>query len=497
MPENAPRPAARRAHGALAVVHVLGLVVMIFSATLLVPLAVALLYRDPALPAYDRALLVTFGSGAALWAATRRARRELQIRDGFLLVTLVWAVLPAFAALPLLLYLPQLSFTDAYFEAMSGLTTTGATVLSGLDELPPSIHIWRAFLQWLGGMGIIVLAVAVLPVLGVGGRQLFRAETPGPIKDTQLTPRITETAKGLWGVYCVITGACVLAYWAAGMSPLDAVTHAFTTLSLGGFSTHDASYAYFDSPLIESVTLVFMVIAAINFSTHYVALRRHAFGPYRDDPEAGWLLLLVFATSVLIALYLWAHGVYADFGTALRHAAFNTVSIATTTGYASVDFGEWPLFAPMAMLLLCCFVSSSGSTGGGIKLVRARLLFLQGLREMVKLLHPQAQAPVKLGGRVIPNQIVFAVLAFMSLWGASVTAMTLLLLGTGLDFPTSFTAVIACITNTGPGLGEVGPATTYASLSDLQTWILAAAMLLGRLELFTVLVLFTPAFWRS
>jgi trk system potassium uptake protein TrkH len=492
----APIP-ARTAHSPLAVLHVLGLFIMIFSSTLLLPLAVALLYRDAALHAYYPALGITLASGALVWGAARHARRELQIRDGFLLVTLAWAMLPAFAALPFLFYLPQMSFTHAYFEAMSGLTTTGATVLSNLDRLPPSINLWRGFLEWLGGMGIIVLAVAILPLLGVGGRQLYKAETPGPMKDTKLTPRITETAKGLWIVYSLITAACVLSYWAAGMGPLDAVMHGFTTMSLGGFSTHDASFGHFDSPLIETVATFFMLVAGINFATHFLALRRRAFQPYRDDPEAGWFLIVLLASCTGIAWFLWARGVYPDFLTALRHATFNTVSIATTTGYASVDYNQWPIFAPLVMLLLCCVTSSAGSTGGGIKMLRARILFLQGLREMVKLLHPQAQVPVKLGRLVVPNQIVFAVLAFMSLWGAGVTVMTLLLLATGVDFVTAFSAVIACITNTGPGLNQVGPATTYAALTDVQVWVLAVSMLIGRLELFTVLVLFTPAFWRK
>ncbi len=481
----------------LPVLHVLGLVIMIFSGTLLVPLAVALGYRDAAIHAYDGSLAITLVSGAALWLATRHARRELQIRDGFLLVTLVWSVLPAFAGLPLMFFLPELSFTDAYFESMSGLTTTGATVLSDLDQLPPSINIWRGFLQWLGGMGIIVLAVAILPLLGVGGRQIYKAETPGPMKDAKLTPRITETAKGLWLVYCLITLACILTYWAAGMSLLDAVMHSFSTMSLGGFSTHDASYGFFDSPLIEAVTMVFMLIAGINFATHFLALRKRSFEPYKFDPEARWFLIIVLGSCVALAVFLWLTGVYPDFFTALRFAAFNTVSIATTTGYANTDFNLWPIFAPLVMLLLCCISSSAGSTGGGIKMIRTQLLFLQGLREMVKLLHPQAQVPVKLGGQVVPNQIVVAVLAFMSLWGASVTVMTLLLLASGLDIVTSFSAVIACITNTGPGLNQVGPATTYAVLTDFQIWVLSVAMLIGRLELFTVLVIFTPAFWRK
>ena len=487
----------RSAHSVLPVLRVLGMIVTVFSAAMLLPLAVALVNRDAAVLAYAEAFGITVASGGALWLLTPQAQRELQVRDGFLLVTLVWSVLPAFAALPLMFVLPGLSFTDAYFECISGLTTTGATVLSGLDTLPPSINLWRCLLQWLGGMGVIVLAVAVLPLLGVGGRQIFRAETPGPMKDTKLTPRMTETAKGLWTVYTLITAACVLAYWAAGMPFLDAVMHSFSTMSLGGFSNHDASFGHYDSALIEGVAVVFMLIAGMNFATHFLALRKGSLEPYRLDPEARWFLLLMLGSCFAVAAYLWMRGLYPDFSTALRFASFNVVSMATTTGYANTDFNLWPPFATVYMLLLCCIASSAGSTGGGIKLIRAQLLVLQGLREMVKLIHPQAQVPVKLAGQVVPNQIVFAVLAFMSLWGASVTVMTLLLLASGLDLVTAFTAVIACITNTGPGLNQVGPAATYEVLTDFQTWVCAIAVLIGRLELFTVLVIFTPAFWRK
>jgi trk system potassium uptake protein TrkH len=487
----------RAVQNVLPVLRVFGLILTLFSAAMLLPLIVAALDRDGAAFAYAQGFAVTFGGGLALMLVTRGTQRELQIRDGFLLVTLVWSVLPAFAALPLLTVLPGVSFTDAYFECLAGLATTGATVFSGLDGLPQSVNFWRCLLQWLGGMGVIVLAVGVLPLLGVGGRQIFRAETPGSMKDTKLTPRMTETAKGLWTVYALITAACTLAYWAAGMPFLDAVMHGFSTMSLGGFSNHDASLGHYDSPLIEAVSVAFMLVAAMNFATHFLALRKGTLSPYRSDPEARWLLLLLLVSSLAVAAHLWWRGVYPDFATALRFAAFNVVSVATTTGYANTDYGGWPAFATMYMLFLCCISSSAGSTGGGIKLVRVQLLLLQGLREMVKLIHPHAQLPVKLAGHVVPNQIVFAVLAFMSLWGASVTAMTLLLLASGLDFISSFTAVIACITNTGPGLNEVGPARTYESLTDFQIWVCATAVLVGRLELFTVLVIFTPAFWRK
>jgi trk system potassium uptake protein TrkH len=486
----------RAARGLTPVLRVLGVVLVVFSVIMLVPVAVAFGFQDEARYAYDEAFIITLSSGAVLYLVTRRGRYELEIRDGFLLVTLVWAVLPVFGALPLLFYFNDLGFTDAYFEAISGLTTTGATVLSRLDELPPSINLWRALLEWLGGMGIIVLAVAILPVLRVGGRQIYRAETPGPMKDAKLTPRITETAKGLWLVYAAITIACVASYHLAGMTWLDAVIHAFSTTSTGGFSNHDASFAFYNSPLIEAVAIVFMLVSGINFATHFLVVHKHSFAPYRRDPEAGLFLAAMGGGTLVVAAYLLLMGTYTDPLTALRYAAFNVVSIGTTTGYASADFDLWPIFAPLVMLLLSLTTSSAGSTGGGIKMIRTRLMVQQGFREMVRLLHPQAQVPIKLGQQVVPNQIVFAVLAFMSLYGASLTIMTMLLLATGVDFVTAFTAVLACITNTGPGLNKVGPAMTYAVFTDFQIWVCSVAMLLGRLELFTVLVLFTPAFWR-
>ncbi len=481
----------------LAVIHPLALIVMIFSVTMLAPLGVSWYYGDGAEAIYDEAFAFTFGAGLITWLLTRRHRRELAPRDGFLLVTLVWTVLPAFATIPLLLYLPGLSFTDAYFETVSGITTTGATVLSNLDALPHSINFWRCQLVWLGGMGIIVLAVAILPMLGVGGMQIYKAETPGPMKDTKLTPRIAQTAKGLWLIYFSLTAACLIAYRLAGMSWFDAVCHAFTTMGLGGFSTHDASFGEFNSVAIEIVTIVFMLVAGMNFATHFTAWREKSPRAYRADPEAGMFVLVCLGGSLAIALFLLAKGIYPDFWTALRYATFNTVSIATTTGFANTDYNQWPIFAPMLMLLLCCFASSSGSTGGGIKMVRAELLVRQGLREMTRLLHPQAQVPVKLGGAVVPNQIVYAVLAFMSLYGACIIVMTFLLMASGLDAVTAFSAVIATINNTGPGLNEVGPATTYASLTDFQTWVCTVAMLAGRLELFTLFIVLTPAFWRK
>jgi trk system potassium uptake protein TrkH len=481
----------------LAVLNVLSVVTLVFALAMALPLFVSFALKDGALAAFEEGMAITAVAGLLLRFATRGQRRELQVRDGFLLVALGWSLLPAFAAVPLMLYLPNLSFTDAYFESVSGLTTTGATVLAGLDSLPPSINFWRCQLQWMGGMGIIVLAVAILPLLGVGGSQLFKAETPGPMKDTKLTPRITETAKGLWLIYALLTVACALALKWAGMSWLDAVMHAFTTLSTGGYSSHDASFGYWNSPAIEAVTIVFMLLAGMNFATHFLAIRRLSLGPYGRDGEVAPYLCLLAASVLGVAFFLWDRGVYPDFVTALRYAGFNVVSIATTTGYASTDFNTWPIFAPMLMLILCSLTTCSGSTGAGIKMIRTVLMARQAIREMQHILHPRAYIPVKVGGQPVENNIIFAILAFMLVYGASVIAATMILTATGMDVVTAFSAVIACINNMGPGLNDVGPAGNYAGLTDFQTWLLSFTMLLGRLELLTLLVVLTPAFWRK
>jgi len=479
------------------VVSLLSVVVAMFAITMLVPLGVSLFLSDGAQRAYDEAIVVTASAGGLGWLATRRGQRELRPRDGFLFVALVWTVLPAFATLPLLVQLPGLAFTDAYFETMSALTATGATVLSGLDHLPPSINVWRCLLQWLGGMGIIVLAVAILPLLGVGGRQLLKAETPGPMKEQQLTPRITQTAKGLWLVYVVLTVLCALGYRWAGMSWLDAMMHSFSTVSLGGFSPHDASFGHWNAQAIEWVAIAFMLAAGVNFGTHFVAMRRLTFRPYRFDQEARAFIVLTLASVVMIASYLHVHGVYDDASASLRNAAFNVVSVATTTGYSNADYSVWPLFAPLWMLMLCTFSTCSGSAGGGIKMMRALLMLQQAMRELARIVHPRAMIPIKLGGQVVENQIIFAILAYMLVYGVTLTLITMLLVGTGMDLLSAFSASAACLNNLGPGLGQVGPATTYALLTDFQTWICTLAMLLGRLELLTVFVLVTPTFWRK
>lgn len=479
------------------VIHALGLLLVVFSATFLLPVIASLIYADePLFIDFLLAMALTSGLGALMWLLTRRENKEVSIRQGYLLVTGAWLLMPAFATIPLLMVIPGLSFTDAYFEAMSGLTTTGSTVLVGLDNLPPEINLWRHELQWLGGLGIIVLAVAILPLLGIGGRQLFNAESPGAMKDSSITPRITETARYLWVSYLVITMICIGSLKLAGMDWLDAICHGFSAMGLGGFSTHDASIGYFNSPLIEFILIAFMLIAVVNFNTHFVAFRKRDLSYYRKDPEAFTSLGIIIASCFLIALYLWLEGVYPDYLLALRHASFNLVSIATSSGYASVDYAQWPIFAPLWMMFLTATVASAGSTGGGIKMIRTLILIKQAGREFLRLLHPSVVNPMKIGSNIIPNPIIFSVLGFIFLYFITIVTLTFVLLISGLDFLTSFTAILASINNCGPGLGSVGPASNYQGLTDFQTWVCTIAMLIGRLEIFTALVLFSPHFWR-
>jgi len=480
----------------LAVVALVGRMVVLFALLLLVPLAFALVQQDAGVQPFVSAIVVTLAAGLGLSLITRRFRRELQPRDGFVLVGLTWTLLPAFAAMPLWLAIPGLSATDAYFEAMSGLTATGATVLTGLDTLPLSVNVWRCFMVLIGGLGIIVLAVAVLPLLGVGASQLFKAETAGPMKDQKLTPRMAETARGLWAVYFLVSGACCLAYRAAGMGWADAFMHMCTTMGLGGFSSYDASFGHFQSPLIEAVAIVFMLLAGVSFTLYFAAWRLRTAAVLWHDIELRGFLLVLALSVALVALFLTAHGVY-GFGESLRHAAFNVISVATTTGYASVDYGAWPVFAPLLMILLGCFATCAGSTGGGIKMVRMLLLLKQVQRELVRIVHPNVVNPVVLGSNVVPPRVMQNVIAFMMIYGATLVSLTMLLVFTGMDVLTAFTAVVASVNNIGPGLGEVGPAGNFGGLSDFQTWVCTFGMLLGRLELLGLLVLFTPQFWKD
>ncbi len=474
----------------------MGGLLMVFSATFALPFAWSLAVRDGSHRSFLVASVGCLVVGALSWIATRRYRRELEPRDGCLLVVLGWVTMSLAGAVPLLLEIPGLSFTDAYFEAVAGLTTTGSTILVGLEHLPPSVNLWRHALQWYGGMGIIAMAVAILPLLGVGGLQLFRNEMPGPMKEHRLTPRITQTAKYLWFVYTGLTLACIVALHWAGLDWFEAVCHAFSTMSLGGFSTRDANVAALASPAVEMVLVGFMLVAVLNFFTHFVALRQRSLLAYWRDPEAPAVWGLLLASALALGVYLYWSGQYPSLPVALRHSLFNTVAIGTTTGYASQDYEAWPLFAPLWLLFLACVGSSAGSTGGGIKMIRSLILLKQARRELVRLVHPRAIAPLTLNGQVVDNRVIFAVLGYMLLWGLTQLALALLLIATGEDFLTAVSAAVATVNNVGPALGNYGPTSNYSSLTDFQTWLLAFAMIAGRLELLTFFVLFTPAFWR-
>ncbi len=481
------------------VLRVLGILLMIFSLSMGLPLAVSLWNQDGIWPVYPQAMAATLALGAWLWWRLRLFRQELQPRHGVMLVSLVWLMLPLCATLPLMLaghaIGRPMSFTHAYFEAVSGLTTTGSTVMSHLDTLPVSLNVWRTFLQWMGGMGILILAVAVLPLLGVGGSQLFKAEAAGPLKDTKLTPRMTGTAKGLWGVYALFSTLCAGAYWAGGMAPLDAVMHMFTTVSLGGLSPYDQSFGHFQSPLLEAICIVFMLVASCNFALYFVAIRKGNWQGFWRDPELRATLFTLVGGGLLVAGLLWFKGVYEPLD-ALRHGMFNLVSLASTTGYATVDYLAWPVFAPVFMLLLSGVATSAGSTGCGIKMVRMLILVKQARREMNRLVHPRAVQPVRLGDAVVDNRVIFSVLAFMLVYGATIFGLSMVLLLTDLDPVTAFSAVLASVNCAGPGLGSVGPASNFAVLTDFQIWVCTLAMLLGRLEILSFMALLTPAFWR-
>ena len=475
--------------------RVLGLLLMLFSFTMLPPILVSLLYRESSWSPFADSFALILAAGLLIWAPVRTQRHELRLRDGFLVVALFWIVLGLAGATPLYLSpLPVLSLTDAVFESMSGLTTTGATVLTGLDSLPRAVLYYRQQLQWLGGMGIIVLAVAVLPMLGVGGMQLYRAETPGPVKDTKLTPRITETAKALWYVYLGITVVCACAYWIAGMDLFDAINHSFSTVAIGGFSTHDASFGYFDSTLIDMIGVVFMFIAGINFSLHFLTWRYLTLRNYLLDPEFKAYVVSLFLLAVAVTATLVISSEYDSLPESIAKGLFQAVSIGTTTGFTTADFATWPGAVPVLLILSSFVGGCGGSTAGGMKVIRWLLIYKQGIREVIRLVHPSAQIPVKLGNKAVSNRVVNAVWGFFAVYIVVFGLMLLILLWIGLDQVTAFAAVAASLNNLGPGLGEVSSG--FATIDPLGKWVCVCAMLLGRLEIFTLLVLITPTFWR-
>ncbi len=479
----------------LVVQRILGLLLMMFSVSMVPPVIVDLVYGEQSWKPFVESFGVTLFVGLVLWYPVRDLRKDLRLRDGFLVVASFWAGLGLAGALPLYLAdVPVMSVTDAIFESVSGLTTTGATVLIGLDALPKAILYYRQQMQWLGGMGIIVLAVAVLPMLGVGGMQLLRAETPGPVKDSKLTPRITETAKTLWYVYVAFTLFCLAGYMIAGMEFFDALCHSFSTVAIGGFSTHDLSIGHFASPAIDMVAIVFMFLAGVNFSLHFFAWQNVSIKHYVQDPEfkAYGFLLLVLALTVIAALIY--RGTYTNISDSIINGLFQAVSIGTTTGFTTANYASWPGALPVLLILASFIGGSAGSTAGGIKVIRCLLIVKQGLREIIRLVHPNAEIPVKLGRDAVPFRVVDAVWGFFSIYIIVFGIMLLAMMAAGLDQVTAFSAVAATLNNLGPGLGEV--AAGFTTLGVVPKWIAILGMLLGRLEIFTLLVLITPTFWR-
>ncbi|MFD0708101.1 Trk system potassium transporter TrkH [Photorhabdus akhurstii] len=479
-----------------AITRIVGLLVILFSVTMIIPGLVALIYRDGAGRAFSQTFIFALIIGLMLWIPNREQKHELKPREGFLIVALFWIVLGSVGALPFIFSeQPNLSITDAFFESFSGLTTTGATTLIGLDSLPKAILFYRQMLQWLGGMGIIVLAVAILPLLGVGGMQLYRAEMPGPLKDNKMRPRIAETAKTLWLIYVLLTIACALALWAAGMSVFDAVSHSFSTIAIGGFSTHDASIGYFNSPAINTIIAIFLLISGCNFGLHFAVLTGRSLTVYWRDPEFRMFISIQLVLVIICTLILWHHTVYKSGMETLNQAFFQVVSMATTAGFSTDSFARWPSFLPILLLCSAFIGGCAGSTGGGLKVIRILLLFLQGSRELKRLVHPNAVYTLKLGRRALPERIIEAVWGFFSAYALVFIISLLLLIATGVDELSAFSAIAATLNNLGPGLGVV--ADNFTAMNPAAKWILVITMLFGRLEVFTLLVLFTPTFWRE
>ena len=478
-----------------AIIKVLGVIVGMTALTKLPSLLYALAAGEATVRVFLGSFLLSGVIGLMMWWPNRRVSYDMRLRDGFLIVTLTWLTASLVSSLPLMYGPPFLSFTHAMFEATSGLTTTGATVIAGLDALPRSMLLYRQVLQFLGGMGIVILAVAVLPMLRIGGTQLFRAETTGPSRDNKLTPRIAETAKALWLVYAGLTLLCAAAYWVAGMDLFDAVAHSLSTVSTAGFSTHDAALDYWNSPLIDTVAIVFMVLGGINFALHFTAWKQASVAAYFQDSELRAFVRILAGAIVVVTLAVWLGGSYPDFGESLRRATFQTVSAMTTTGFAVGGFDQWASVAPMVLMIVAVIGGCSGSTVGGLKVARVLMVLRQGMREVRQLVHPKGQFLVKMGGRRVSESVVLSVSGFITLWMCCFMALLLGMNLAGLDLLSAFGATVSTLTNLGPGLGQV--AYTWGEVGSGAVWLGTLGMLLGRLEVFSVLVLLTPTFWRE
>ncbi len=478
------------------VAKTIGLLLMVFSFAQVPPIIVDLIYAEGEYFSFLLSFVLTVLGGLILWWPFKDTKKDFRLREGVLIVVCFWIVLSLFGTLPFLITdsISNLSFSEAFFESMSGLTTTGATVLSQLDDLPKSILFYRQQLQWLGGMGIIVLAIAVLPLLGVGGMELYHAESSGIAKD-RLTPKLKNTAIALWKIYVSLTVLCALGYFVTGMSIFDAVSHSFSTVAIGGFSTHDASIGYFNSISIEMVAMFFMFLAGINFSLHFLAWNNKSLIDYIKDSEFKTYAMVLVVSSVIVIIALGINSEYSSSIETIRHSLFHTISIATTTGFTSQNYSSWPAAIPVFLIMMSFIGACVGSTGGGIKVIRILVMFRLGMKEIHKFIRPNAQVSVKLNGASINEKALVSVLGFFSLYAITFFLILMLLMFAGLDQVTAYSATAATMNNLGPGLGEV--AQNYGSLGETAKWILSFSMLVGRLEVLTIIAIFHKAFWRQ
>jgi trk system potassium uptake protein TrkH len=477
------------------ILRTIGVLIFFFGLTMIFPLMVGFYYRDQSLIALLLSMGITVIAGLILYLIFRKAQAEvINQREGMAIVAVGWAAVGLFGALPFYLGDGCFTFVDAFFESVSGFTTTGASVLTNIEAVSKGLLFWRSFIQWLGGMGIIVLSLAILPFLGVGGMQLYKAEVPTPVPD-KLKPRIRDTAMILWKVYALISLAQVIFLVVGGMTLYDALCHTFTTMPTGGFSTKNASVAHFDSVYFDAVIIFFMLLAGINFSLHYQMLRGKTLAFWQDS-ECRFFLGAVVLLTLAVSFNVFGT-VYQSIGEAVRYGAFQVVSIVTTTGYVTADYEKWPAMSQL-ILLLCMFLgASAGSTGGGMKCLRILLCFKYCYKELFYLIHPHAVTRVKIGGKTVPDDVMRSVLGFLALYMGLFALSSVLLAGLGVDFTTAFAAVAATIGNVGPGFGMVGPVENYAQIPVLGKWLLIWCMLLGRLEIFTVIILMVPEFWRK
>ena len=478
------------------VAKTIGLLLMVFSFAQVPPLIIDLIYSEGEYLSFFYSFALTVLGGLILWWPFKEIKKDFRLREGVLIVVCFWIVLSLFGTLPFLITdsISSLSFSEAFFESMSGLTTTGATVLNQLDELPKSILFYRQQLQWLGGMGIIVLAVAVLPLLGVGGMELYHAESSGIAKD-RLTPKLRNTAIALWKIYVLLTVLCAVGYFLSGMSIFDAVSHSFSTVAIGGFSTHDGSIGYFNSATIETIAMIFMFLAGINFSLHFVAWNNRSLVDYIKDSEFKTYAMVLICSSIIVITALSLNGQYESANETVRHSLFQTISIATTTGFTSQNYSSWPAAIPVFLIMMSFIGACVGSTGGGIKVVRILVMFRLGMKEIHKFIRPNAQVSVKLNKSSINEKALVSVLGFFSLYAISFFLILMLLMFAGLDQVTAYSATAATMNNLGPGLGDV--AQNYSSVGEAAKWILSFSMLIGRLEVLTIIAIFHKAFWRQ